>query len=253
MKMSKLTSAILAGSFLVAGMSAAAEEAASPVTVTGSATYTTDYLFRGISQTSNNAAVQAAMTFSHESGLYFGLWGSSIASGAGGLELDTLLGYAGKAGDVGYDVGVMRYNYPGLNDNTLGVTDAAGNPVDADYDEVYASVSFAGAKLGVNYSPDYFAESDQFLYVFASYATEVSGVGLSASVGLNTFDDTAAMAQALGYGGSDDSYIDYKVAVSKAVAGVSLELAYMGSDIDDTDLAGGIGEGRAVATLSKAF
>lgn len=253
MKMSKLTSALLAGGLLMAGVSASAEEAASPVTVTGSAAFTTDYLFRGISQTSNNAAVQGAMTFSHESGVYFSLWGSSIASGAGGMELDTLLGFAGKAGDVGYDVGVMRYNYPGLNDNTLGVTDAAGNPVDADYNEVYASVSAAGAKLGVNFSPDYFAESGEFLYVYAAYATEVAGVGLSASVGFNSFEDTAAMAQALGYAGSDDSYIDYKVAVSKGFAGVTAELAYMGSDIDDTDLAGGIGEGRAVATLSKAF
>lgn len=245
MKMSKLTTAILAGSLLMAG-TASAEEAKSPVTVTGSVAFTTDYLFRGISQTSNNAAVQGAMTVSHESGLYFTAWGSSIASAAGGLELDTLLGYAGKAGDVGYDVGVMRYNYPGLNVNTLG-------GVDADYDEVYASVSFAGAKLGVNYSPDYFAESDKFLYVYGAYSTEVAGLGLAASVGLNSFDDNAAMGQALGYTGTDDSYIDYKVAVSKSLAGVGFELAYMGSDIDDTDLAGGIGEGRAVLTASKAF
>lgn len=253
MKMSKLSSAILAGGLLMAAVSASAEEASGPVTVTGSVAFTTDYLFRGVSQSSNNAAVQGAMTVAHESGLYFTAWGSSIASGAGGLELDTLIGFAGKAGDVGYDVGVMRYNYPGLNDNTLGVTDATGNPVDADYDEVYASVSFAGAKLGVNYSPDYFAESDQFLYVYGAYAAEVAGLGLAASVGLNSFDDTAAMAQALGYTGADDSYLDYKVAVSKSLAGVALELAYMGSDIDDTDLANGLGEARAVLTVSKAF
>lgn len=245
MKMSKLTTAILAGSLLMAG-AASAEEAKSPVTVTGSVAFTSDYLFRGISQTSNNAAVQGSMTVSHESGLYFTAWGSSIASGAGGLELDTLLGFAGKAGEVGYDVGVMRYNYPGLNVNTLG-------GVDADYDEVYASVSFAGAKLGVNYSPDYFAESDAFMYVYGAYATEVGGVGLAASVGLNSFDSNASMAQALGYAGTDDSYIDYKVAVSKSLAGVGFELAYMGSDIDDADLAGGIAEGRAVLTASKSF
>lgn len=246
MKMTKLTTAILAGSLLMAGMSASAEEATGLVTVTGSAAFTSDYLFRGISQTSNNAAVQGAMTFSHESGVYFGLWGSSIASSAGGLELDTLLGFAGKAGEVGYDVGVMRYNYPGVNENT-------GGGLDADYNEVYGSVSLAGAKLGVNFSPDYYLESGDYLYIFASYATEVAGLGLSASVGFNSFEDTAAMTQALGYGGSDDSYIDYKVGVSKAFAGVAVELAYIGSDIDDTDLAGGIGEGRAVATVSKAF
>jgi hypothetical protein len=62
------------------------------------------------------------------------------------------------------------------------------------------------------------------------------------------------MAQALGYGGNDDSYIDYKVAASKAVQGVTFELAYMGSDIDDADLGNsGIGEGRFVGTISKSF
>lgn len=242
MKLSSLANALLASAML---FSAATASAAEPVTVSGSAAFTSDYLFRGISQTSNNAAVQGAMTFTHESGVYFSLWGSSIASGAGGLELDTLLGYGGKAGDVAYDVGVMRYNYPGLNDNNAAF--------EADYNEVYASISTMGAKVGFNYSPDYFAESDKFMYLYASYGTEVAGVGLFGSVGMNKFDSAAMMSQALGTTGSDDSYMDYKVAASKTIGGVALEGAYIGSNIDEKECGGNLCEGRFVLTLTKGF
>lgn len=249
MKLSSLAKALLASSMLFSAVNASA---ADPITVSGSAAFTSDYLFRGVSQTSNNAAVQGAMTFTHESGAYFSLWGSSIASGAGGLELDTLLGYSGKAGEVAYDVGVMRYNYPGLNDNNAAF--------EADYNEVYASVSTMGAKVGFNYSPDYFLESDKFMYLYASYGTEVAGVGLSASLGMNKFDSADMMTQALGLtGNTDDSYMDYKVAASKTVGGVAIEGAYIGSDIDskyclNTNLTeNGLCEGRFVLTVSKGF
>lgn len=250
MKLSSLAKALLASSML---FSAANVFAADPVTVSGSAAFTSDYLFRGVSQTSNNAAVQGAMTFTHESGAYFSMWGSSIASGAGGLELDTLLGYSGKAGEVAYDVGVMRYNYPGLNDKTSGQVDPMGNAVDADYNEVYASISTMGAKVGFNYSPDYFLESDKFLYLYASYGTEVAGVGLFGSVGMNKFDSAAMMNQALFTSGTDDSYVDYKLAASKAIGGVTVEGAYIGSNIDEKDCGGNLCEGRFVLTLTKGF
>lgn len=244
MKLTTLSAAVLAAGMMMSA-AAQAEEAKGPVSTAGGVAMTTDYLFRGISQTSNNAAVQGTLTLSHESGLYLTAWGSSIASSAGGAEMDFLIGFAGSAGDVGYDVGVMRYSYPGANENT--------NGLDPDYDEIYASVSFKGAKLGLNYSPDYYAESDKFIYVYGAYSTEVAGFGLSASVGMNMFDDNAMMAQALGYTGSDDSYMDYKVAVSKSLLDVTVELAYIGSDIDEDDLGGGISEGRPVLTLSKSF
>ena len=242
MKLSHLASALLASSMLFTAVSA---NAADPITVSGSAAFTSDYLFRGVSQTSNNAAVQAAMTFTHESGAYASLWGSSIASSAGGLELDTLFGYGGKAGEVAYDVGFMRYNYPGLNDNTAAF--------EADYNEIYASISTMGTKVGFNYSPDYFFESDKFMYLYASYGTEVAGVGLSASVGINKFDSAMMMSQALGTTGSDDSYMDYKVAASKAIGGVTIEGAYIGSDIDDMECGAGLCEGRFVLTATKGF
>lgn len=257
MKMSKFSTALMTAGLMAAGVSVHAEEAKSAVTVSGSAAFTTDYLFRGVSQTSNNAAVQAAMTFSHESGAYFTAWGSSV-SGAnlgGGIELDTLLGYAGKVGEVGYDVGVMRYNYPGFSAETYLPGSAVVAGFDPDYDEAYASVSFKGAKLGVAFSPDYYFESGEFTYAFLDYSVTVADIGLLAHVGMNSFEDAAMMTKALALSATntDDSYMDYKVAVSKTVGGVGLELAYIGADIDEAECGGGLCEGRAVGTISKAF
>ncbi len=58
--------------------------------------------------------------------------------------------------DVGYDIGVLYYGYP--KDNTTGTT--------LDYTEVYGSLSWKGAKVGLNYSDDYFAESGKFYYSY---------------------------------------------------------------------------------------
>lgn len=241
MKMSKISSALLAGGLLVVGMSASAEEAASPVSVTGSFAVTTDYLYRGISQTSGAPAIQGAMTVSHESGLYASVWGSSI-SFASGLELDPSIGFAGKAGDVGYDVGVLLYGYPHS-------TQAEAGGPEFDFLEYYASVSYAGAKLGVAYAPDFFGETGESIYTFLDYSKEVAGVGLVAHVGLNILDDQYYGAAPLLLG--EDSYIDYKVGVNKTLQGVTFEVAYMGSDLDDAIVPDG--EGTFVGTISKAF
>lgn len=246
MKLSKLSHAVIAASLMTVGAMAHAE-----ITTSGSVAFTTDYKFRGITQTSNGAAVQGSLTASHDSGLYASAWGSSIASGSGGSEMDFLFGYAGTTGDVSYDVGVMRYAYPGANKGNFGA--------DPDYNEIYGSVAAHGAKVGVAYSDDYFAETGKFGYVFASYGTEVSGVGVSASVGYNYFfDDSFAAGEGLGAflgnaAVTDDAYIDYKVAVSKEVEGIGFELAYIGTDLDDKDAAGLNIDGSFVVTASKSF
>jgi len=240
MKLSKLSYAVVVASLMAAGAAQAA------VKTSGSVAFTTDYKFRGISQSNTNAAVQGSMTATHDSGVYFTAWGSSIANANGGLELDTLLGYAGTAGDIGYDVGVMRYNYPG-NDGSAGKLS---------YNEVYASVAAKGAKLGVNYSDDYFAESGKFLYVYGSYAAEVyDGFGVVASVGLNQFDKSAGLQKAgiPNSGSNEDSYIDYKVGITKSVEGIGFELAYIGSDVASADDPTNLGEGVAVLTATKSF
>lgn len=244
MKVSIPVSAMLLASIMLSSTSHAAD---ATFTTTASVALTSDYLFRGVSQTSKNAAVQGSMAFNHASGAYLSFWASSIASAAGGQELDSLLGYSGKAGDLGYDVGVMRYNYPGAN--------AASNGFDPDYNEVYASISGWGAKAGFNYSPDYYQESDSYIYLYAGYGYEIGGVTLSGALGLNRFDSAAMMTQALALNPAnhEDTYLDYKLALSKTIGGVGVEGAIIGSDINETDCGGGLCDGRLVVTLSRSL
>ena len=76
-----------------------------------------DYRYRGISQSRLRPAVSAGADYSHASGLYAGVWLSSIrwirdGGGDAEAELDLYAGYKGSAGPVGYDVGLLRYQYP---------------------------------------------------------------------------------------------------------------------------------------------
>ncbi len=102
---------------LAAGFSAAQAE------VTGNASLTSDYRFRGVSQTQNAAAVQGGVDFAHSSGFYAGNWNSSISSelypGSSGIESDVYAGFKKKVvGGLTVDAGAVGYMYPRATTNT---------------------------------------------------------------------------------------------------------------------------------------
>lgn len=109
-----LAALVLAG----AGAARAADAAAAPVHSIGfNAGLSSDYRYRGISQSRLRPAVSAGVDYSHAGGWYAGAWASSIrwvedAGGAADAEIDFYGGYKGSVGPVGYDVGVLRYQYP---------------------------------------------------------------------------------------------------------------------------------------------
>ncbi len=84
--------------------------------LSGNAAISSNYIWRGVSQTENQASGQGGIDYAHESGLYAGTWVSNVdftaAGGQKGYEMDVYAGYAGEAGDIGYDVGVITYQYP---------------------------------------------------------------------------------------------------------------------------------------------
>jgi uncharacterized protein (TIGR02001 family) len=97
---------------------------------------TTDYRYRGISQSRLKPAVQGGIDYADKSGFYVGAWGSSIkwikdAGGDSNVEVDLYGGYKGAVGDVAYDVGFLRYEYPS---NKLAVS--------ANTNEIYGAVTY---------------------------------------------------------------------------------------------------------------
>jgi uncharacterized protein (TIGR02001 family) len=82
--------------------------------VTGNLGLTSDYRYRGVSQTQNAPAVQGGIDYTHSSGFYVGNWNSSVSSSmytnGSGLESDV---YAGFKKDIykGLTIDVGSYNY----------------------------------------------------------------------------------------------------------------------------------------------
>jgi uncharacterized protein (TIGR02001 family) len=118
----------------------------------------TDYRYRGISQSRLKPALQGGIDFAHKSGFYLGTWGSTIKwiedipGGDASVELDFYGGYKGSAGPIGYDVGVLTYQYPsnGLNPSAntteLYVAGSAG-PVTLKYSHSTSNLfGFANSK-----------------------------------------------------------------------------------------------------------
>ncbi|HYE50640.1 MAG TPA: TorF family putative porin [Azospirillaceae bacterium] len=95
-----------------------ATPAAAQVEVTGEAAIVSDYVDRGISNSDNDAAVQAGIGVAAEGGAYVSLWGSTVDFDDGQeatIELDYILGYAGAAAGVEYDLSVAYVSYPGAS------------------------------------------------------------------------------------------------------------------------------------------
>lgn len=230
------------------------------ITTTGNITLTTDYRFRGISRTSNNPAIQGAISFNHESGTYASLWGSSI-SGNSTAEIDAVLGYATKLNllpkrDTTLDVGYIRYLYAGSGNS------AAGNK-QPDYNELFGRVSMTGnlikqdnLMVGVNYANDYFNKSDQFWYFSANYTVPMkdSGFGLVAGIGYNLFKNSQMLNRALGTTSTNDSYLDYKLGTSFGVQGLTTELAWIETSLKDNECMDKKAcDGTVQLSISKTF
>lgn len=242
------------------------------ITTTGSVAATTDYRFRGVTQSSNNPAIQGGFTFSHKSGAYLSLWGSSVDFGVTGnsTETDVALGYTNtlKLSDKlapTYDVGVIHYGYIGsghsFDRNGVGYDGKNG----LDFNEVYGKLTFADSLLkgdalsvGVNYSNDYWANSKQFWYFNVGYSAPIANTGFTglASVGYNKFKNKEALAVVAGGPGTDDSYIDYKVGINRNILGVLAELDVVGTDVSTsgmTDAQKKLYDAGLVFSLTKTF
>jgi uncharacterized protein (TIGR02001 family) len=94
-----------------------------------------EYRYRGYSQSRFEPAVQGGFDYADKSGAYIGVWGSSIkwikdGGGNANTEVDIYGGYKFTVGDVGYDLGFLRYQYSG---NAL--------PTNANTNELYGAAT----------------------------------------------------------------------------------------------------------------
>ena len=214
--------------------------------ISGNVALVTDYRFRGISQSDEDVAVQGGFDAEFGPGFYLGVWGSSVDFDSndgydGSLELDYYGGWSSSIGDTdfGIDVGYIYYDYPGDNGD------------EGDYQEFYIGTSWKDLSLQVNYSDDYYAETDEFWYVYGDYSLGLfdTGVTLDLHVGYNMLEEGEGFLSS-----DEDAYTDYSVALTYTWASVDFSVAWVGTDLDeedyfDTDYA----DDTAVFTIAKSL
>ena len=213
-----LVPSLLALSLLA--VTGAAQAQAAESTLSFNVGTTTDYRYRGISQTRLKPAVQGGIDYADKSGFYVGAWASSIkwikdAGGDASAEVDVYGGYKGAVGDVAYDVGFLRYEYPS---NKLAVS--------ANTNEVYGAVTMGPATLKYSHAVSNlfgFADSKNSYYVDLSGTFDLgNGFSLVPHVGYQSVKNSSTW-----------SYTDYSLTVGKDLGnGLSATGAVVGTDAD---------------------
>lgn len=180
---------------------------------------TSEYMFRGISQTDDHPAIQAGAGYSFSNGFYVGGWASNVDFGEStDAEIDTFVGWNGDLNDTfNLDVQLVRYNYVGEPDG-----------VDYAYNELIGKVSFAenySATLG--YTNDFLnTDTDSFYGAVGGSWAVGNEVNLTAGLGYTTVQ------------GPEDGYLDYSIGVNRDFGPVNIGLGYIGTDSSGEDLFG---------------
>jgi uncharacterized protein (TIGR02001 family) len=227
-------------------MAQAQEAPAAEHTVTYNAALTSEYRYRGLSQTRFDPALQGGADYTHTpSGFYAGTWLSTIKwtkdlGGDGNVEVDL---YAGKRGQlseaISYDVGGLYYWYPS---NDL-------NP-NANTFELYGQVGVGPAYLKYSHSttnlfgtPD--SKQSGYLDLGANLPMPaVEGLVLNLHVGRQRVKNNSGL-----------SYTDYKVGVTKDFGFASVSLAWIKANTEAyvSPTGRNLGKSAAVLSVSKTF
>ncbi len=198
----------------------AAAEEESTSNLSWNLSVTSDYVFRGITQTDFDPALQGGLDYAFgDSGWYIGAWASNIdfaASDGPDIELDTYVGYGTSLSDEwAVDVHAVQYTY-------IGEQNSYGN---IDYSEFFVGTTFNDMlTLTLAYAPDYANADISSTYLGVAGSWEVgSGVSLNAGVGHSKFSDDAG------------SYSDWNLGVSRSFGPVEAALTYYDTTGDYVD------------------
>jgi uncharacterized protein (TIGR02001 family) len=186
--------------------------------VTGNLGLTSDYRFRGISQSQNAPAVQGGVDYAHSSGFYVGNWNSSVSSdvytNGSGVESDL---YAGFKKDIykglTLDVGSYNYFYPRATN---------GTSTNFDTNELFVGLGYG--PVSVKYSQslsNYFgtANSKNSQYYQADFAQPLAyinkNLSLLAHAGRTEVNNNSSL-----------NYTDYNVGLGYDLQGWQMAVKY---------------------------
>jgi uncharacterized protein (TIGR02001 family) len=207
---------------------AATGTAAAEGEFSGNVALTTDYTWRGFSQSNGDPAISGG--FDYANGIFYaGVWAANVdfdtASDAN-LEVDLYGGIASEfSNGVTWDIGVIYYAYPDTEDD------------DIDFVELKGALGYSfdgGLSVGgeVYYDPD---NKNTYVNGSAGFAL-TENFGIDGSVGNYSFD-----------AGVD--YTNWSLGATTSAAGFGFDVRYWGTDVDNVEVA----DDRIVLTVSRAM
>jgi uncharacterized protein (TIGR02001 family) len=201
---------------------------------------TSDYVFRGISQTDEDPAFQAGLDVGYGI-LYAGIWGSNVDKdwvGGSPAEVDLYAGIKPVLGPATFDFGVIYYWYPG---------DEFAGGAEQDYVELKAGVSgtfIPNLSTGFNFywTDEGTLDSGEILTYEGNAAYTLPAVGIF----------TPTIGGVLGhvdYQDDDDlSYTYWNAGIALAVEKFTFDFRYWDTDIETIHNGHDISDERFVFT-----
>lgn len=214
--------------------------------LSGSATLTSDYRFRGLSRSDRGTAVQGSLTLSHESGAYASLLASTVdgwgRAGGADAELELTAGYSAPLGPVTLDTGITATLFPG------------GGP-DSSLIQPFASLRGdlgpASLRLGAAYAPRQQAlgtvpagedgrapsRKGDNLYLWGDLDAALPGTPVTLRAHLGHSGGSSGLGPSGFALTPAGAYFDWKLGADIAAGPVTLGVAYVDTDISRTQAA----------------
>jgi uncharacterized protein (TIGR02001 family) len=201
-------------------------------------TLTSDYDFRGFSQSATDPAVQGSIDFAADSGFYVGAWASNVDFGDADVdyEVDVYAGFSGGE-TLLWDAGIVYYAYP--------------DESDFNYAEIYGSLGYEWFEGKLWYSNDFGGDATEgdtsAIYAEANATIELpQNFSVLLHAGLSTgdyWDDV-----------NGDDQIDYSVGVGYTAGNFDLALKYVDTD-SDVEVTDDVfnNEGRVIFSIATTF
>jgi uncharacterized protein (TIGR02001 family) len=187
---------------------------------TASVALTSDYRFRGISQTDRDPAVQGSLQYTDDSGLFAGVWASNVDfndAQDSPAEIDLYAGYNFKLWDTtDASIKAMYYWYPD------------SEPANYDYFEAIFGVTHDFGKFALSgevaYSPDFFNETGDAVALTGGVTVPITkdfldGLSASGHLGYQWVEETA-------------DYAYWDVGLTAVWQNVSFDARYIDTDLD---------------------
>ena len=193
-----------------------------------------DYSFRGVSQTGLDPAIQGGFDIALDNGFAIGTWASNVNfNSETSMELDLYASWeSGTIADLfTVSASIIRFEYPSEGDVL-------------DYMEYSFSANVWNASIGFNFSNEYFgAGGPSFMYPFVGVGwTLEDRFSIDAQVGWSSVDVDDFFAP------GEDSYMDASLSITVPITDLDVSGSLVGSTLDDPSA-----EFRFVLSIGKSF